>query len=226
MKELMHRHAGFWNEHHKRSLYLGFLLLGLALVVQVSAGQYSARQALDANYVGDIFLDNLPVLNLDYVIVQGAIVLLFIGGFIFVTHPRQTLFGVKALALFIIIRSFFIDLTHIGVYPTNNFDVMGIGSGIYNAVNFNGNFFFSGHTGAPFLMALIFWDEKRWRYLFLGISIFFGASMLLAHTHYSIDVFAAPFITYSIFRLAAKLFSGDYAVLTGGAPRGSGSGPS
>jgi hypothetical protein len=212
----MYRHHGFWNEHRKRSLYLGFLLLGLALVIQVSAGHYSAKRSLDSSHVGDIFLDNLPVFNLDYVIVQGAIFVVLIGVFVFATHPRQLLFGVKASALFIIIRAFFIDLTHIGVYPANNFDVIGIGSKIYNTVNFSGNFFFSGHTGLPFLMALILWSEKPWRYFFIGVSIFFGASVLLAHVHYSIDVFAAPFITYSIFGLGKRLFPRDYAVLTGG----------
>ena len=148
--------------------------------------------------------------------------MLLVGGFVFATHPRKTLLGVKALALFIIIRAFFIDLTHIGAYPTNNFDVTGIGSGLYSAVSFNGNFFFSGHAGLPFLMALIFWRERYWRYFFLCVSVFFGASVLLAHTHYSIDVFAAPFITYSIFRLTARLFPRDYAVLTGGVTQGEG----
>jgi membrane-associated phospholipid phosphatase len=36
--------------------------------------------------------------------------------------------------------------------------------------------------------------------------MFFGASVLLAHVHYSIDVFAAPFIVYGVFVIAAKVF--------------------
>jgi len=33
-------------------------------------------------------------------------------------------------------------------------------------------------------LALIFWDNKYLRYLFLILTVFFGASVLLAHVHY------------------------------------------
>jgi hypothetical protein len=215
MKSFFSEHKGFWPVERKRSMYLGLLLLFLALLVQVSAGHYSARRALTASPVGDIFLDNLPVLDLDFVIVQGAIIAVAIGIMLFAKHPRYAIFGVKAIALFIIVRAFFVDLTHVGIYPRTMFDVGGMGAGIYNTINFSGNFFFSGHTGLPFLLALIFWREKIWRYFFLGVSVFFGMSVLLAHVHYSIDVFAAPFITYSILHIAEKLFPRDYALING-----------
>jgi len=215
MRKLFPAHSGFWNEEKRRSLYLGLLLLALALIIQVEAGHYSARRAVSANFAGDIFLDNLPFVDLNFVIVQGALAATIAGIVLFAVQPRYLLFGIKAVSLFVIVRSFFVDLTHIGIYPGNGFDVEGIGAGLYNAVNFNGNFFFSGHTGMPFLLALIFWREKFWRYFFLGVSIVFGASVLLAHVHYSIDVFAAPFITYSIFRIAEKLFPRDYALISG-----------
>jgi hypothetical protein len=38
----------------------------------------------------------------------------------------------------------------------------------------------------------------------------FGVIVLLSHLHYSIDVFAAFFITYSIYHIALKLFDRDY----------------
>lgn len=208
-------HKGFWNANRRHSLYFSLLFLALAFVIQISAGHYSARQVQDANFVGDIFLDNLPVLDFDYVIVQGAIIMYLIGIVLFAYSPRELLFGIKAVALFVIIRSFFIDLTHIGIYPESDFLVHGLGSRAYNSFNFSGNFFFSGHTGLPFLLALIFWRQKFWRIFFFCISAFFGMSVLLAHVHYSIDVFAAPFITYSIFVMTAKLFPHDYAILTG-----------
>ncbi len=212
MLRMLYRNKGFWSRQNKRSLYLGLLLLALALVIQVNAGRYSARRALSSNFVGDVFLDNLPVVDLDFVIVQGAILILLVSIVLFATRPHELLFAVKAVALFIVIRSFFIDLTHVGLYPAD-FYAGGAGSRIYNAVTFNGNFFFSAHTGLPFLLALIFWHEKSWRFFFLGVSVFFGTSVLLAHVHYSIDVFAAPFITYSIFKLTAKLFPRDYGIL-------------
>jgi membrane-associated phospholipid phosphatase len=61
---------------------------------------------------------------------------------------------------------------------------------------------------------LIFWDNRFLRWLFLGLSIFFGASVLLAHVHYSIDVFAAPFIVYGMFVITKNLFPHDYAMIS------------
>jgi membrane-associated phospholipid phosphatase len=90
--------------------------------------------------------------------------------------------------------------------PHNN------GYGLYHLVTFQGNFFYSGHTAFPFLLALIFWDNKYLRYLFLILTVFFGVSVLLAHVHYSIDVFAAPFIVYGMYVITAKLFPRDYAL--------------
>ena len=215
MKGVFTEHQGFWNARNKRSLYFGILLLVLALVIQSGAGRYSARSALKSNFVGDIFLDNLPTLDLDFIIVEGAILLWIFTGVLLVSRPQYLIFGLKAVALFIITRSFFINLTHIGIYPQQAiFDSTDIGYALYKLFTFQGNFFFSGHTGLPFLVALVFWPERVWRHFFLLVSFIFGVSVLLAHVHYSIDVFAAPFLAYGIFRIAQKFFPKDYALVS------------
>jgi membrane-associated phospholipid phosphatase len=66
--------------------------------------------------------------------------------------------------------------------------------------------FFSGHTGAPFLLALIFWRIPPLRYLFLAWSLFFAVIVLLGHLHYTIDVLSAFFITYTIFHMSEFFF--------------------
>lgn len=214
---LLHAHHGFWNKERKGSLYLGILLLVLSLVVQIGAGRYSARSAASANFAGDLFLDNLPVVNLDFVIVEGALLFWIVAMVLLVLRPRYLLFGLKAIALFVIFRAFFISLTHIGIYPEQIvFDDGDISFGLYKLFTFQGNFFFSGHTGLPFLMALVFWQVKVVRRVFLATALFFAASVLFAHVHYSIDVFAAPFITYGIFKITAKLFPQDYGLISVG----------
>ncbi len=202
-----------WNSERKRSLYEGVAFLAVAVIIQIFAGQYSSRVSIGANSLHDILLDNLPVVNLDFMIVGGAITLWIIAWWLLVTKPRRLVFGMKVIALFIVARAFFFSLTHVGPYPRgippgpDN-----LGWGFYKLVTFQGNFFFSGHTGFPILMALIFWDDGFWRPFFLAMSVLFGASVLLAHVHYSIDVFAAPFIVYGVYKICERWFPKDFAV--------------
>jgi hypothetical protein len=215
MVDIFREHrGGFWTPGHRRSLYLGLLLVALALIIQVSAGQYSSRHALTAPAVSDLFLDNLPVVNMDFLIVFGAIALWVLACGLMVFKPRYLLFGVKAIGLYIIFRAFFISLTHVGLYPTAMSPDSGdFGFSFYRLTTYEGNLFFSGHTGFPFLMMLVFWGSPSWRRFFLAATIVFAAAVLLAHVHYSIDVFAAPFIVYGVFVICSKLFPRDYALI-------------
>jgi membrane-associated phospholipid phosphatase len=121
-------------------------------------------------------------------------------------YPERIPFTIKASSIFVIIRSVFINLTHIAPFPTSiQIDPLSL----MNKFTFGGDLFFSGHTGLPFLMAIIFWDNKYLRYLFLFTSILFGTITLMGHLHYSIDVLAAFFITYSIYHISAILFKED-----------------
>ncbi len=215
MKRMLAGHKDFWTPQHRSSLYLGIFLLLLSFMIQVGAGQYSIKKAALSGFTGDILLDNLPTLNLDFIIVQGAMYFWLFSMILLISRPRYLLFALKAIALFVVCRAFFISLTHIGFYPSQAvFDGNGLLNHIYNRLIYGGEFFFSGHTGAPFLLALIFWDDEPWRKFFLVATVVFGASVLLAHVHYSIDVFAAPFIAYGVFRIAAKIFRSDYLLLT------------
>jgi hypothetical protein len=207
-------HRGFWTVARKRSLYEGILFLIVALVAQIFAGQYSAKSA--TNIVGDVFLDNLPIVDFTRIIVDGAFFVTILSTILLVLKPKHLLFALKVVSLFIVIRSFFVTLTHLGIYP--NQIVLGDSpmDRLYTLLNMQDGFFFSGHTGMPFLLALIFWYEKPWRYLFIAVSLVFAAVVLFAHVHYSIDVFAAPFITYGIFKFAElELFRRDYATMRG-----------
>jgi hypothetical protein len=208
-----HNHA-FWTHERKRSLYEGFALLAIAIIIQVFAGQYSSRVSVGANSVSDVLLDNLPVVNLDFIIVGGAIALWVIAWWLLVTKPRYLIFSTKAIALFIISRAFFFSLTHLGP-PAAGIPPgpQNLGWGFYKLLTFQGNYFYSGHTGFPVLMALIFWDDDFWRPFFIVMAVLFGASVLLAHVHYSIDVFAAPFIVYGVYKITERFWPKDYALL-------------
>ena len=190
------------------SLLEAVIIFIVSVFVTHYASKYAAIKA--GNHVEDIILSNTRVYDFEFIFVQGAIMLsLFVIALCF-KFRKTAPFVIKAASLFIIIRAMFVSLTHIGPYPLK----LELESGLLNFITSGNDLFFSGHTGLPFLIALIFWDHKYIRYLFLVSSVIFGIIVLLSHLHYSIDVFAAFFITYTIYHIAIKLFSKDYEFFT------------
>ena len=209
MKRIIARHKYHWaQKDFTKSIILSFLFLAGSLAFNHFASVYVDSRA--GAYVQDILLDNLPVINVDLVINDGV---MFFGLFMIaygLINPKKAPFALKSMALFIFIRSIFITLTHMGPAPSQTYldpDDLLI------RINAGRDMFFSGHTGLPFLFALIFWDNKIVRWVCLFASIIFGISVLLGHLHYSIDVFAAFFITYTIFHIAREFFAKDYELL-------------
>ena len=180
------------------------------LVMNFYAGTYAMEEA--SGSVTDIILSNTRTYDVDGLFVYGSYALFLFILFLTLRKLNQMPFIGQTIALFVMIRSLFITLTHVGPFPTQ----IAIDSNLLSRVSFGGDLFFSGHTGLPFLMALIFWDVLLLRYTFLTISIAFGIIVLLGHLHYSIDVVSAFFITYGIFHIALKLFKKDYALFQDG----------
>jgi hypothetical protein len=199
-----------WDAAFRASALRGALLLAASLVVNYLAGTYASLHAGHA--VRDILLDRMPTLPVDIIFIDGALIFWAFVLAVLVSVPRAIPFVLKTVALFIVIRSFFVILTHIG--PPADPAVLDPGR-IMSDLTFGGDLFFSGHTGFPFLLALTFWESRMLRQLFLASSMVFALAVLFGHLHYSIDVFAAFFITDSIFRIAQRMFAYDYAVLSG-----------
>lgn len=188
------------------SILWGIGFLAISLVVNYLAGSYATSHA--SNPVSDLILDHIPTLDVDGIFIYGIIVFfIFVVGLLFL-RPRRIPFVLKSFSLFIVIRSFFVILTHLA--PSMHQSPIDTTSFIVNTFTFTGDLFFSGHTGLPFLMALVFWDEKFLRWLFLLTAFFFGVIVLLGHFHYSIDVFAAFFITFGVYKISERLFVKDF----------------
>ena len=186
-------------------LFISFLFLLFSLIINYAAGTYATERA--SNAVTDIILSNIPVFDVDIIFIYGPILFFIVVGVLIILEPKWMPFTLKSIALFVLVRAFFISLTHLGPFP----DQIAFSSNfILNKLTFGGDLFFSGHTGLPFLMALLFWNFKHLRLIFLATSFIFGASVLMGHIHYSIDVASAFFITYTIYHICIRIFPKDY----------------
>ena len=186
----------------------GLILLATSLVVQFFATDYVTRSG--SGSVTDVILSNTRVYEVGGIFVWGSVALTLVGLWVALRRPNYLPFVMKSVATFTLIRSFFISLTHISPFPTRAL----IDSTFFTREAFTGIFtgndlFFSGHTGLPFLLALIFWENKILRIIFLCFSVMFAVVVLLGHLHYSIDVLSAYFITFTIFNICKYLFKKD-----------------
>lgn len=188
------------------------MLIG-ALAINFYAASYATFQA--SNHVTDLVLSNIPVFRVTFFFIYGSIYLSLLIAALCLIEPKRIPFVVKSLALFILIRSAFITLTHLGPFPERLLiEEAGIawrflGDRLFFTFFAGNDFFFSGHTGIPFLMAFIFWDNRFLRIFFFVASVLFGAVVLMAHLHYTIDVLSAFFISYTIYVIATKAFPND-----------------
>lgn len=190
------------------SYIASILLLVLSFFINYYAGTYATGH--ESNPVTDIILSNTRVYDVDEVFIYGALAFWAITIIFLIQNARFVPFTLKSISLFVFVRSAFITMTHIGQFPEHTTVPANF---IINKLTFGGDLFFSGHAGLPFLLALIFWNKKSWRYFFLASSIIFAVSVLLGHIHYTIDVASAYFITYGIYHLSQVLFKRDELIL-------------
>lgn len=194
---------------------VGFVMLVAGLESVFYSTNYANRSA--SNSVTDIILSNIPVYDVEFLFVYGAMAAVVFSAVVLLTYKLHYLpFALKAISLLLTIRSVFVSLTHISPYPSH----IVISSAYFSSYRFfesifsGDDLFFSGHVGLTFLMSLIFWRNPFLRYTFLATSIVFAVVVLMGHLHYSIDVFAAFFITYTIYVMACNLFQSDYRRIT------------
>lgn len=176
-----------------------------ALFVELRGGEKSRNVV--APGLQDFILDRLPVVNFNFIFTE--LMLIFIGIFVLyqLVHPTTLPFVIATISFFILIHRAFVFMTNIGPHKDFLYDY-GFKSQRAHARKFQNinDFFFSGHTGLLFLMFLLT-PFAPLAAVFLVGSVLMGIAVLFMHIHYSIDVFGAYFVTYSIFVLAEKIFT-------------------
>ncbi|MFZ2187112.1 MAG: phosphatase PAP2-related protein [Candidatus Moraniibacteriota bacterium] len=212
MNAFLSRHRQYWSQkRYLHSSLVGLFLFVVSLVANRYSSFYATAQA--SNPVTDLLLDNLPVMRVEWIVNDVAALFGFSMLFLILWQPRRIPFILKAVALFVFIRSGFIVFTHLAPFPER---IYLDPNDLFRTLTYGGDYFFSGHTGMSFLMALIYWQEKRVRYFCLAASALLSVGVILGHLHYSIDVFAAFFITYGVFVMAQRFFPYAYNVFSEG----------
>lgn len=181
-------------------VFLGYIYLYLSYQISNEAGKFATQMA--GPEIKDTLHSILPKINSKFLHQDFSMVFYYFRNSIFLFFPERVIFAVFTLGTLILTRAVFINLTNLGI-PEGAVP-------IWSNATFGGDLFFSGHVAYSFLIALIFWDIKILRYVFLTISLMLGASSLFGRYHYSIDVFAAPFIAYGVFSICKKFFKYKY----------------
>ncbi|MDA1060694.1 MAG: phosphatase PAP2-related protein [bacterium] len=211
IKEAFCRFWHHWKVLLKDPAYFASLLIGMSLLIAAYIVNFWASTYNDTQIyisVGDLIIDNIPVVNLHFLFTWGMY-LLMVGIFAYpiLFKPEIAPFCMKTFALLIFLRCGFILLTNIGPPAGFYYDGNYVGGNILSDFLFRNDLFFSGHTAYPFLAFLLFKETKILKWFFLGGSIIMAVTVLFMHVHYSIDVFAAFFITYGIYSLSDKIFN-------------------
>ncbi|MBP9757049.1 MAG: hypothetical protein KBD06_00455 [Candidatus Pacebacteria bacterium] len=202
MKQLMDpKDASLWQQSEfLLDLIKALSFAAIALTVNYYATRYATAFAGPA--LPDIVFRYIPRMEFMWLDSYGALYLEYaIVAYAFI-RTRALVFFLKSMAVLILVRDVFINMTNLGIpagtVPTTSFFTQG------------GDLFFSGHTALPLMAALIFWHVPTARYLLIGVSILLGTEVLLGRQHYSIDVFAAPFIVYGVYTICRRIFATDY----------------
>lgn len=192
--------SSYWKNHiFVLGALKAFSFFVFSLIVNYYAVRYATVNAGPA--VPDILLDTIPMIDTRFIDYYVPFYLQYVFFIFAVLQPKFLIFFLKSGALLILVRAMFVNLTNLGIpegtIPTMSFFTQG------------GDLFFSGHTAMPFLAALVFWHMRPMRYICLFLALFMGIEVLIGHQHYTIDVVAAPFITYGVFAISKKLFKKD-----------------
>lgn len=184
--------------------FLSSILLYFSIWWQNTLSIYNDTSSIHSS-VGDILFSIIPSIDLSYLYFGGIWIIALLGIIYGIyKEPLKIPLALTALSIFFIIRGICISSTHIGIPPDHIIpNIQGLGILQF----FRNDLFFSGHTGIPFLIALLVWKDVFWRNIFLLASVIMALTVISMRIHYTIDIIGAYFITYGIFHISEKLYT-------------------
>ena len=120
MKRIIRRHKIYWKQKgFFYSVLTGIIFIAASLIVNHLASNYADKMA--SAYVKDMVLDNFPVMNVNFIVNDGLLIYIIFTLLYILSDPKRIPFAAKSFALFVLIRSVFITLTHLGPMPQQSF---------------------------------------------------------------------------------------------------------
>jgi len=191
-----------WKEIFSSNKKIALLFVGIAALLSAFAVNNKVSTYVDhvqGPAVGDLILDNIPIYDLNFIFFW-AVLLFWAGNIIYrLIFPKELPFILVSMSLFVMVRCFFIALTHLG--PPETLLIIPDELSYYS---FNADLFFSAHVGTPFFYALLT-SVKIIKWTAILYSITMVIIVLMSHGHYSIDIFASFFIAHSLSVLMLKI---------------------
>ena len=200
-----------WSRARLIELATALAGLGAAIAFNSFMGHVADGAGESAHPSPDMLLRLLPRADLSVLFVWGfAAFWAWAIGVALIRERRRLAHIAWLYSILLVTRGLFIVLTPMRA-PADA--IWSGGDPLFDAVGsyltFRNDLFFSSHTALPFLGFLVYRD--RWaRLVFLGFSIVLAATVLLMRRHYSIDVFAAYFITYAVYRFEYRWLRWPY----------------
>jgi hypothetical protein len=189
-------------KRNKIEIVITFLLL--TLVLQALTNFLNYVEARKGFVLSDPILNLFNPIDLTwltfaliYVSIVVAIVTLF-------KNPGRLLFAVQLYTLMVIVR--IIAMYLLPLEPPSKMIILNdpfvefFGTG----QTLTKDLFFSGHTATLFILFLVS-EKKIIKMTFLISTILVAIAVLLQHIHYTIDVFAAVFFTYTCYKILSNL---------------------
>ena len=191
-----------------KNKYFYFGLLALLLGI----GLNNASQAYLNYYVSqgntlpklpDMILDNLPFIDVSLIYDIFVIIPIIL---LFISIIRQKEYGsipfvLLMVGIFYIVRGIFIVLTPLGNPPMFN----GSDPLFHGFANYELGVYPSGHAGNLFMILLLV-NNRLYKWLIGLCLIVVIVALLLAHSHYSIDILSGIFFAYAIRAFGEKHF--------------------
>ena len=180
-----------------------FLLLGI--VIRMLTWYLVYNEHREGVVLDDPILKIITAVNLNIPIFALIYVSLIVGLITLAFTPEWLLIAIQTYSLTVIFRIILMYVTPLDV-PHGSIDledplVFVLGTG---GLKLTRDLFFSGHTSTLFILSLTS-RSKKLKYIFLISTILVGIFVMLQKVHYSVDVFVAPFVAYSSFKIILLL---------------------